>query len=229
MPRRPRIHIPDVPQHVIQRGVDRQPVFFSDHDCLLYLEYLGDYAKKRQILLHSYCLMTNHVHILLTAPSAAALSGLMQDIGRRYVLHFNRCYQRSGGLWEGRYKASAVQTERYFLSCMRYVELNPVRANMVKAPGKYRWTSYQFNALGMPNQLITPHHEYLSLAAQERERQQAYRRLFVADVDDSMLNLIRCATQQGVVVGDSRFAKFIEQRLGRSMQVQPRGRPKKGI
>jgi putative transposase len=202
---------------------------FTDHDCQLYLEYLGDYAKKREIFLHAYCLMTNHVHMLLTAPSAGSLSGLMQDIGRRYVLHFNQRYRRSGGLWEGRYKTSAVQTERYFLTCMRYIELNPVRANMVETPGKYRWSSYQFNALGVANDLITPHHEYLSLAGLDCERQKAYRSLFISEVDDPMWNLIRCATQQGVVVGDSRFAKFIEQRLGRNMQVRPRGRPKKGV
>lgn len=230
MPRRPRIHIPGVPQHVIQRGVDRQPVFFTDHDCQLYLAYLGEYIKEREILLHAYCLMTNHVHLLLTAPSAEALSGLMQDMGRRYVLHFNRNYQRSGGLWEGRYKAASVQTQRYLLTCMRYVELNPVRAKMVEAPGNYRWSSYPFNALGVANTLISPHHEYLLLAERARERQQAYRGLFVSEVDAPELNLIRSATQQGVVVGDSRYAKFIEQRMGRNMQVQPRGRPtKKGV
>jgi putative transposase len=227
MPRIPRIYLPDVPQHVIQRGVDRQPIFFSDEDYLFYLDWLEEYAQKRGILLHAYCLMTNHVHLLLSSPSTEALAGLMQDVGRRYVQYVNRTYQRSGGLWQGRYKSSFVQTERYLLSGMRYVELNPVRAGMVVAPGDYRWSSYQANALGGDNKRLTPHAEYLSLAADARKRQQAYRKLFVNEIDDSAWNLIRSATQQGVVVGDSRFAELIAQRLGRNVLPRPRGRPQK--
>ncbi len=227
MPRRPRIHLPDVPQHVIQRGVDRQPIFFSDEDRIFYLDWLEEYAQKRGIFLHAYCLMTNHVHLLLSAPSTEALAGLMQDIGRRYVQYVNRTYQRSGGLWQGRYKSSLVQTERYLLSCMRYVELNPVRAGMVQAPGDYRWSSYQANALGGDNKRLTPHAEYHSLAADARKRQQAYGELFVTEVDDPAWNLIRSATQQGVLVGDSHFAELIEQRLGRSVLPRPPGRPQK--
>lgn len=226
MPRRTRIHLSGVPQHVIQRGVDRQPVFFSDDDCQFYLNWLGEYTRKREIALHAYCLMTNHVHLLLSAQSAEALGGLMQDMGRRYVQYVNRSYRRSGGLWEGRYKASFVQTERYLLSCMRYVELNPVRAAMVAAPGDYRWSSYRANALGGQSELVTPHGVYLALASGEGERQQAYRDLFVTEVDDPAWNLIRSATQQGVVVGDSRFSEIIEQRLGRSVSPHARGRPR---
>lgn len=225
MPRRPRIHLAGVPQHVIQRGVDRQPVFFSDDDCQFYLDWLGEYAQKRQISLHAYCLMTNHVHLLLSSPSAGALGGLMQDMGRRYVQYVNRAYHRSGGLWQGRYKVSYVQTERYLLSCMRYVELNPVRAGMVAAPGEYRWSSYPANARGAANPLITPHGEYLALDADADTRQHAYRDLFENAADGPAWTLIRTATQQGVVVGESRFAEVIEQRLGRSVLPRPRGRP----
>ncbi len=227
MPRRPRLHLPGIPQHVIQRGVDRQPVFFSDEDCQFYLDWLGEYAQKRGIELHAYCLMTNHVHLLLSSPSADALGGLMQDMGRRYVQYINRTYRRSGGLWQGRYKAGFVQTERYLLSCMRYVELNPVRAGMVVAPGDYRWSSYRANALGETNKLVSPHEEFLALASSSGERQQAYRERFVTEVDDPAWNLIRSATQQGVVVGDSRFAGVIEERLGRSILPRSRGRPRK--
>lgn len=227
MPRRPRIHLPGVPQHVIQRGVDRQPVFFSDDDCRFYLDWLGEYTSKRDIALHAYCLMTNHVHLLLSAPSAGALSGLMQDMGRRYVQYVNRTYRRSGGLWQGRYKASYVQSERYLLACMRYVELNPVRAGMVPAPGEFRWSSYCANALGAVDKLLTPHDQYLALGSTAEERQQLYRDLFATEVDDPAWNLIRTATQQGVVVGDSRFAEMIEKRLGQMVQPRPRGRPRK--
>lgn len=225
MPRRSRIYLPDIPQHVIQRGVDRQPIFFSDEDFLFYLDWLGEYMQKRRIELHAYCLMTNHVHLLLSSPSADALGGLMQDLGRRYVQHINRTYHRSGGLWQGRYKASFVQSERYLLSCMRYVELNPVRAGMVMAPGDYRWSSYRVNALGGADKRIIPHVEYLALGAAPEARQQTYRDLFVTEVDDPAWNLIRKATQQGVLVADSHFAEIVEQRLGYAVQPRSRGRP----
>lgn len=227
MPRRPRIHLPGIPQHVIQRGVDRQPVFFSDEDRQFYLDWLSEYAQKRCIELHAYCLMTNHVHLLLSSPSADALGGLMQDLGRRYVQYINRSYRRSGGLWQGRYKASFVQTERYLLSCMRYIELNPVRAGMVMAPGEYRWSSYRANALGGPDRLVMPHVEYLALASAPDERQQTYRHLFATEVDDPAWNLIRQATQQGVLVADVHFAEIAEQQLGAAVQPRPRGRPPK--
>lgn len=207
--------------------MDRQPVFFSDEDCRFYLDWLGEYASKRDIALHAYCLMTNHMHLLLSAPSVGALGGLMQDMGRRYVQYVNRTYRRSGGLWQGRYKASYVQSERYLFACMRYVELNPVRANMVKAPGEYRWSSYRANALGGEDKLVTPHGVYLALGATPKARQQAYRDLFVTEVDEPAWNLIRTATQQGVVVGESRFAEIIEKRLGQAVQPRPRGRPRK--
>lgn len=149
----------------------------------------------------------------------------MQDMGRRYVQYVNRAYHRSGGLWQGRYKVSYVQTERYLLSCMRYIELNPVRAGMVAVPGEYRWSSYPANARGAANPLITPHGEYLALDADADTRQHAYRDLFEKEADGPAWTLIRTATQQGVVVGESRFAEVIEQRLGRSVLPRPRGRP----
>ena len=229
MPRRPRIDLPGNPQHIIQRGVDRQPVFFSDDDCEYFLEWLNVYATKRSIMLHAYCLMTNHIHLVLTAPSAAELGGLMQDMGRRYVQYVNRTYKRSGGLWQGRYKSSYIQTERYLMACQCYVELNPVRAEMVKAPAEYRWSSYHANALGEINPLITPHQEYLNLGDTQEKRLQAYRELFATKDDDPDWSLIRVATQQGVVVGESRFLETIEKRLGHTVQPKPRGRPKKTL
>lgn len=230
MPRRPRLHIPGVPQHVVQRGNDRQPVFFSDDDCRFYLDWLGEYADKRKIAVHAYCLMTNHVHLLLNAPDAGELSGLMQDMGRRYVQYVNRTYRRSGGLWEGRYKASLVQSDRYLLTCMRYVELNPVQANMVIAPGEYRWSSYRANALGAGDPVVTPHGEYLALGATGEARQLAYRSLFAGTtgaIEEQDCLLIRAATQQGVLVGDSRFAGVISARLGQPVHPVRRGRPSK--
>lgn len=227
MPRRPRFDLPGVPQHVIQRGVDRQPVFFSDDDCVFYLDWLGTHAKKHGVALHAYCLMTNHIHLLLTSPNSSELGELMQDMGRRYVQYINRTYKRSGGLWQGRYKASFIQTERYLLTCQRYVELNPVRASMVAAPGEYRWSSYRANGLGEKSALLTPHVDYLRLGATVEARTEAYRALFVSEVDDPDWNLIRVATQQGVVLGDSRFTAEVARRMGLAVEARPRGRPRK--
>lgn len=139
--------------------------------------------------------------------------------------YVNRTYQRSGGLWQGRYKASYIQSERYLLACMRYIELNSMRAEMVTRPGEYRWSSYGANVLGKEDKLLTPHGEYLALGSTAAGRQEAYRNLFV---NDSVWNLIRAATQQGVIVGDSRFSEMIEKRLGRKVVPQPRGRPAQG-
>ncbi len=225
MPRRPRFDLPGNPQHIIQRGVDRQPVVFSDEDCRFYLHWLGTYSQKRGISLHAYCLMTNHVHLVLTAPTAAELGALMQDMGRRYVQYVNRTYKRSGGLWQGRYQSSYIQTERYLLACQRYVELNPVRAKMVQAPADYRWSSYRANALGEADPLITAHAEYLNLSAAPEKRLQAYRELFTTESEDPDWTLIRTATQQGVVLGGSQFVEGIESRLGQAAHPRPRGRP----
>ncbi|MDP3662792.1 MAG: hypothetical protein U1D41_16200 [Nitrosomonas sp.] len=139
--------------------------------------------------------------------------------------YVNRTCQRSGGLWQGRYKASYIQSERYLLACMRYIELNSMRAEMVTRPGEYRWSSYGANVLGKEDKLLTPHGEYLALGSTAAGRQEAYRNLFV---NDSVWNLIRAATQQGVIVGDSRFSEMIEKRLGRKVVPQPRGRPAQG-
>jgi putative transposase len=227
MPRKLRLHLPDTPQHVIQRGVDRMPTFFADDDCLFYLALLQEYTVKHGIGLHAYCLMTNHVHLLLTSPDVGAVGKLMQDIGRRYVQYINKTYKRCGTLWQGRYKASFVQTQTYLLTCMRYIELNPIRANMVQAPAEYRFSSYGCNALGKVNPLITPHSEYLLLGATPTEQQTHYRNLFMHEIDEPELNLIRTATQQGVVLGDSRFSEMISQRVGFNVAPRPQGRPKK--
>ncbi len=145
----------------------------------------------------------------------------MQDMGRRYVQYVNRTYCRSGGLWEGRYKASLVQSDRYLLTCMRYVELNPVQANMVIAPGEYRWSSYRANALGAEDPVVTPHGEYLALGPTGEARQLAYRSLFAGAIDEQDCLLIRAATQQGVLVGDRRFAGVISARLGPAGAARP--------
>lgn len=228
MPRRQRIHLPGCSQHLLQRGVNRQAVFFTSEDRLRYLDWLRLYAEQRAVLVHAYCLMEDHVHLLVTAPSTEALSGLMQDISRRYSRSINRLHNRSGSLWDGRYKACHLQAESHvLLACMRYVELNPVRAGQVKAPWDYPWSSVHANAFGEPDRLVTPHGEYLSLAATGRMRQRRYREMLQGVDHEPAWELIRTATQQGGLAGDADFTETMTRRLGKPVAPRPRGRPRK--
>ena len=160
MPRRPRILLPDHPLHIVQRGINREPCFFAEEDYRCYLHWLEEAACDCHCAIHAYVLMTNHVHLLLTPTTPGAPARPMQSLGRRYVQYANRQYRRTGSLWEGRYKSSVVQAEAYLLACMRYIELNPVRAAMVIDPGGYRWTSYRANGLAQLDIRLTPHPLY---------------------------------------------------------------------
>ena len=164
MPRKPRMYLPGVPAHIVQRGNNRDACFFSDIDYQYYLEVLGQGLRRYEVKLHAYCLMTNHVHLLMTPNDEMGISRVMQHLGRMYVLYVNRTYRRSGTLWEGRHKASLINAEEYLLTCYRYIELNPVVARMVRAPGEYRWSSYRRNALDEPNALIHEHLLYQQMA-----------------------------------------------------------------
>ena len=164
MPRRPRVHIDDVPLHIVQRGHNREPCFFAEEDYHTYLHWLNEALRKEQCALHAYALMTNHVHLLLTPRDAKAVPQLIIALGRRYVQYINVSYRRTGTLWDSRYKSSLIQAETYLLACQRYIELNPVRANMVDDPAHYRWSSYRSNALGQTSDILTPHPLYQSLA-----------------------------------------------------------------
>ena len=149
MPRQLRYNLPGIPQHVIQRGNNRQATFFSDEDYMRYLADLKSACDQHQCEVHAYVLMTNHVHLLMTPHNGDGIAKTMQSLGRRYVVYINQTYRRTGTLWEGRYKAALIDSENYLLTCYRYIELNPVRAEgMVDHPGKYRWSSYRANALG---------------------------------------------------------------------------------
>ena len=157
MPRKPRFNIVGLPQHVIQRGNNREPCFFSEHDYRCYLEALEDVVVKYDCRIHAYVLMTNHVHMLISPMVDHGISQMMQALGRRYVYYVNKTYGRSGALWEGRYKSCLIDSDNYLLICMRYIELNLVRANMVSHPAEYQWSSYPINAQGEENSLIEQH------------------------------------------------------------------------
>lgn len=225
MPRQPRYFIPGIPQHVIQRGVDRQPVFFEPGDYALYLRSLSEATRRYDCQIHAYVLMTNHAHLLLTPGSERSVPCVMQAMGRTYVQTLNKKYDRTGTLWEGRYKASLVQSDGYLLACHRYIELNPVRAGLVPRPGDYPYSSYAHNALGYKNRLVTFHAVYEALGRTGEERCMAYRRLFSNGVAPEMLSTIRDATNACLVLGDDSFKDQIEVMLGRSVRHGKSGRP----
>jgi putative transposase len=223
MARLPRFVIPGQPQHVILRGNNRSEIFCADADYQFYLEKLQLACKAHNCDLHAYLLMTNHLHLLITPHTEQGLSKVMQKLGRYYVQYFNHCYQRTGTLWEGRYKATLVDSESYLLTCMRYIELNPVRAGMVTHPSDYRWSSYHFNALGQPNALVIPHLEYRRLGKTIEARQAAYRQLFKHRISNDSLNEIREATNKAWVLGNDRFKARIQKKLDRRVEPKAKG------
>lgn len=227
MPRLPRAVLPHVPLHVIQRGNNRQICFVSRDDYRCYLNWLADYASQSGCQVHAYVLMTNHVHLLVSAAQKEAPSVLMKHLGQRYTQHFNRTYRRSGTLWEGRFRSSLIQTDVYFLACQRYIELNPIRAGMVSHPAEYRWSSYRANAQGDAEALVTPHEIYLGLGGSAESRRAAYRDLFRAALEPGMIDEIRQAGNGNFVLGNSRFAKEIEAALGRRVTPKAPGRPRR--
>jgi REP-associated tyrosine transposase len=225
MPRLPRISPLGIPQHVIQRGNNRQVCFVSEQDMAAYANWLEEYAKKFGVSVHAWVFMTNHVHLLVTPHAVDSVSTMMQSLGRRYVRYFNRKYRRSGTLWEGRFKASLVQSETYLLICQRYIELNPVRAGMVSDPADYVWSSYQAHGLGKEIALHSPHREYLSLGCDDKARQQVYRELFHAHVDVALVEEVRSAVDKGLALGCDRFKDEIERIHGRRVREATMGRP----
>lgn len=190
MPRKPRFFLSNVPVHIVHRGHSRSPVFFEDSDYTCYLYWLSKSSEKYKVSIHAFVLMTNHVHILATPTKGTDVSLFMQFIGRRYVPYINNKYGTSGSIWEGRYKASLVQEESYFLLVMRYIELNPVRANMVESPSHYRWSSFSHNAGVKTIKMIRLHQIYLALASDDVARAIVYRALFKTVLSDEAMKKI---------------------------------------
>jgi putative transposase len=213
--------------HIIQRGNNRKACFFADEDYAVYLDRLAFYGEKYQVHIHAFVLMTNHVHLLLTPTTPSGVSQLMQSLGRYYVRYINQTYQRSGTLWEGRFKSSLIDSDRYFLTVSRYIELNPVRAGMVEHPAEYPWTSYQYNALGKPIKMMTEHKLYTELGADDKARQENYRALFDQQIAQRTIDEIRQAANKTWVLGDDRFKQEIELELGRRIEVGKHGGDRK--
>jgi len=226
MSRKPRFNIIGLPQHIIQRGNNREPCFYSVDDYFRYLNDLKEAANKNECAVHAYVLMTNHVHLLVTPFKDHGVSHMMQDLGRKYVRYINHTYKRTGTLWEGRYKSSLVDSEKYLLSCMRYIEMNPVRASMVLHPGDYRWSSYACNAMGKINDLVASHPLYDSLGDNEKLRLYTYRELFSNQLDKDEIHSIRDALNQELVLGRDDFKEKIEEMTNRQAKPAIIGRPR---
>jgi putative transposase len=205
MPRRARFCPAGYPAHLIQRGNNRQAIFTCDDDLAAYAHWLAEGAERFEVAIHGWVFMTNHVHLLATPSHDTSLSRLMQYLGRLYVRHFNYAYTRSGTLFEGRFKSCVVQQSPYLLSCLRYIELNPVRAGMVKDPGDYRWSSYQAHAFGVNARVWSPHDLYLDLGNNGKQRQRAWRDLIIEAPDVEVLAKIRHCANAGLVLGTEAF------------------------
>ena len=223
MPRLPRYVLPGQPQHVIQRGNNRLPLFSVEADYACFRQYLQDACRRHGCHVHAYVFMRNHVHLLMTPETKDGISKVMQSVGRRYAQYFNKSYQRTGTLWEGRYKATIIDSESYLLTCYRYIELNPVRANLVGHPSEYRWSSYRANALGKQDDLVRCHALYGALGINDAGRRAAYRGLFESHLDDKTIDEIRQATQKGWALGKERFKDEMERQIRRRSRPLVRG------
>jgi putative transposase len=210
MPRRPRIFIPGHPVHVIQRGNNRGQVFFGGEDGKKYLDWLAAAATQHGLAIHAYVLMSNHIHLLASPENSQSLPRAMRDVNWHYSRYVNTTQQRTGTLWEGRYRASLLDSDSYFFSCSRYIELNPVRAGMAATPGAYRWSSYRHNGEAKADPVITPHALYTALGETSEARAEAYRALFEGALADKTLDDIRGAVNSGRPLGSDSFAAFVE-------------------
>lgn len=214
MPRSLRLILPGVAVHIIQRGNDRKPCFRGDSDYLVYLAHLRQLSDKYECWVHAYCLMSNHVHLLMTPIAAGACTALMRDLGQRYVRYFNGRHERTGTLWEGRFRSCLVESARYVLACYRYIERNPVRAGMVDHPSGYLWSSYAVNSGMRSDPWLSPHAVFEELACAPEERYAAYRQLTDEPLDTALQQAIRDATNGGLPLASNGFKAHV---------LEPRG------
>lgn len=227
MPRQPRLLVPEIAVHVIQRGNNRQVCFRQHSDYLLYLLHLHELSGKTGCALHAYCLMPNHVHLLLTPKDTDGCTILMRDLGQRYVQYFNKVHGRTGTLWDGRFRSCLVESADYVLACYRYIELNPVRAGLAATPGDYRWSSHAGNAGIRHDRLLSPHPEFLALGTETGTRQGAYCELFGLTLEPRIVESIRHTTNSGFPLVTESFRFELEARLGRKLEPGRAGRPGK--
>lgn len=226
MARQPRLTVPGHPHHIIQRGNNRQPIVRDDADRLHLLALVAEHARRFQVAVHAYVLMDNHFHLLATPETAAGLSQLMQAVGRSYVRYFNHRHGRSGTLWEGRYRSTVVETDRYLLACMVYIDLNPVRAGMVTEPAEYPWSSHRHAVGQVVDKLVSPHALLWSLGNTPFAREAAYRELVQVGLARGEPEALTQATLSGWALGSARFVQALQEGSGRRLAPGRPGRPR---
>jgi putative transposase len=221
MPRVARAVIADHPLHVVQRGINRSDCFFAESDYLTYLEYLRRFAERFGCSVHAYCLMTNHVHLLLTPHTPTACGQLMKNLSQHYVQRTNYRLKRTGTLWEGRFHSSLVLSETYALACYRYIETNPVRARMTRTAADYRWSSYRANGAGCADSILRPHIVYATLGASPAQRVRAYAALCAEALGQEVVDEIRRAIRIGGAIGALRRKRGRPSKLDEKNGVRP--------
>jgi putative transposase len=227
MARLARLYVPDQPQHVILRGIDHQPAFVDDEDYALFIECLKTASRDHRLAVHAYVLMPSAVQLLATPREESSLPKAMQAVGRRYVAHFNRRYGRRGTLWEGRYRATVIEADRYFMLGSRLVELSPVRERLVSSVDAYPWSSYRHHVGLALDPLITDHPLYWALGNTPFERQHAYKELCEQALDENAVNELQQATLKGWVLGSESWRDWAARQANRRVSPLPRGRPRK--
>jgi len=220
------MYLPGLTYHIVQRGNNREACFFELENYQFYLELWKKISKRYGVAVHAYCLMSNHIHFLLTPETGASISNTMRVVGSSYAQYINRHFKRTGTLWEGRHRSSLVQSDKYLLTCYRYIELNPVRAGVVKRPEDYCWSSYRVNAWGNKSWLV-PHVEYARLGVSLEERYYAYRELFRFQLRDVDLHHIRKAAHYCQPVSDEQFRHQVAGKYDMKLGQMKRGRPRK--
>ena len=214
-----------VPVHILLRANNRQQCFKASGDYAAFLWWLREYSEKYQVDVHAWALLEDHLHLLSTPNTAGGLSRMVQALGRQYVRFFNQQNQRSGTLWEGRYRSCLVQPAKYLLQVCRYIELNPVRLSLVSHAGDYNWSSFQLNAKGKPSALCKPHAEYLKLGETKEERTEKYLAYCEQSTNEELLKEIRDSINKGLAIGDESFKMEVEKMTGRRVRSLKSGRP----
>ncbi len=225
MARLPRLTVPGYPHHIIQRGNNRQPIFSANADYQALLEMLHDNAQKQGVAIHAYVLMSNHFHLVATPETAEGIPQMMQAVGRRYVRYFNQQQARTGTLWEGRYKSTLIQAERYLLACMVYTDLNPVRAGMVTDPRDYAWSSHRHYAGLQADRLVTPHPLFWDLGNTPFAREAAYSDLVRAGISPAEQEQLTRSALQGWALGEADYVADLQKRTSRRVSKAKPGRP----
>lgn len=226
MARLPRLTVPGYPHHIIQRGNNRQPICLTSGDYETFLATLAETARKFSVAVHSYVLMTNHVHLLATPEGSDGIPGMMQSLGRSYVRHFNGRHGRTGTLWEGRYKSTVIQAERYLLACMAYIDLNPVRAGMVGNPADYPWSSHGYYIGRRADRLVTPHPLYWQLGNTPFSRDAAYAELVNGGIDAGTQRALTDSAFSGWALGETDYVAHLQRLTERRVSKGRAGRPR---